>query len=391
MRQWNMVVPIAAPSIAAALVLTLCPTAGNPSEGQRPAAPARPALQVTAVVRNLDIAWDLTFLPSKAMLYTERDRERIWWRGSSGRARVVARTPKGVWHGGETGLMSIEASPRFAENRTFYTCHGHRRGGTQDVRVVVWRLNKRATKARQVRPLVTGLPSTSGRHGGCQLAFGRHGRLYIGTGDAATGTNPQNLKSGGGKVLRVNARTGKGVASNPFAGADNAMKRRVYTYGHRNVQGLARRPGAGMWSVEHGTYRNDEVNRLRNGGDYGYNPVPGYNESVPMTDNGLPGRQISARWRSGNPTIAPSGAAWMRGKRWGKWQGALAMSVLGAEQLRILRFNGKGKLVGQAVPKRLRGTYGRLRAAVLGPGNSLYVTTANGGGKDRILRIRPRG
>ncbi|UPK76225.1 PQQ-dependent sugar dehydrogenase [Nocardioidaceae bacterium SCSIO 66511] len=383
--------PIAAPSFAAALVLSFFPATGYAAD-----APAdrpdrqRPTLAVKKVASGLDIPWDLTFLPSKAMLYTERDRERIWWRGRSGRARVVARTPVGVWHGGETGLMSIAASPKFRQNRTFYTCHGYRRNGTKDVRVVVWKLNARATKARQVRPLVTGLPSTSGRHGGCQLAFGRNGRLYVGTGDAATGTNPQQLTSGGGKVLRVNARTGKGVKGNPFSGAKNAMKRRVYTYGHRNVQGLARRPGASMWSVEHGSYRNDEVNRLRKGGNYGWNPVPGYDESVPMTDHDLPGKQISARWRSGNPTIAPSGAAWLRGKRWGRWQGALAMSVLGAEHLRILRFDRKGRLLGESVPKRLKGTYGRLRAAVVGPDNALYVTTANGGGNDRILRIRPR-
>ena len=324
------------------------------------------------------------------MLYTERDRERIRWRSRSGRTRIVARTPHGVWHAGETGLMAIEASPSFRKDRTFYTCHGYRRGGTQDVRVVLWRLNPRATKARQVRPLVTGLPSTSGRHGGCQLAFGRGRRLYIGTGDAATGTNPQDLRSGGGKVLRVDARTGKGAAGNPFSGAKNPMKRRVYTYGHRNVQGLARKPGGGMWSVEHGSYRNDEVNRLRKRGNYGWNPVPGYNESVPMTDHSLPGRQISARWRSGNPTIAPSAAAWLRGKRWGSWRGRLAMSALGSEQLRVLRFDRKDRLVGQIVPKRLRGTYGRLRAAAMGPGNALYVTTSNGGGTDKILRIVPR-
>ena len=375
--------------VGAVVLLTgLCP---NPADDEQASAPpARPRLKVTTVAQNLDIPWDLSFLPSRAMLFTERDRERIWWRSAKGRARVVARTPKGVWHGGETGLMAIEASPRFKQNRRFYTCHGHRGGGKRDVRVVLWRLNKRATNARRVRPIVTGLPSTSGRHGGCQLAFGRGGRLFIGTGDAATGRNPQNLRSGGGKVLRVNARTGRGVPANPFSKARNAMKRRVFTYGHRNVQGLARRPSGGMWSVEHGSYRNDEVNRLRKGGDYGWNPVPGYDESVPMTDHGLPGRQVSARWRSGNPTIAPSAAAWLQGRRWGAWRGRLAMSVLGDQHLRILRFNRKGKLVGQMVPKRLNSRFGRLRAAVMGPGNALYLTTGNGGGKDRILRVTPR-
>ena len=94
----------------------------------------------------------------------------------------------------------------------------------------------------------------------------------------------------------------------------------MVTYGHRNVQGLAQRSDGSIWSVEHGTDRDDEVNRLSTGGDYGWNPTPGYNESRPMTDQGLPGTQLNARWRSGKPTIATSGAAWVRGKQWGDLQ-----------------------------------------------------------------------
>lgn len=371
---------------AVALLTGMCPDSSEPARS----APTRPRLRVDTVVRHLDIPWDVTFLPSRAMVYTERDRERIWWRSRDGRTRVVARTPTGVWHGGETGLMAIEVAPGFGRTRQFYTCHGYRSGSIRDVRVVLWRLDERATKARQVRPIVTGLPSTSGRHGGCQLAFGRGGALYIATGDAATGRNPQDLTSGGGKVLRVDPRTGEGLATNPYASSGNIMQRRVFTHGHRNVQGLALRPGGGMWSVEHGSYRNDEVNRLRNGGDYGWNPVPGYDESVPMTDHDLPGQQISARWRSGKPTIAPSAATWLRGRRWGAWRGRLAMSVLGKEQLRILRFDDGGAHRATSVPRKLRGRYGRLRGAVMGPGHALYVTTANGGGTDRILRITAR-
>ena len=74
------------------------------------------------------------------------------------------------------------------------------------------------------------------------------------------------------------------------------------------MQGLAQRADGTLWSVEHGPDRDDEVNLLRNGGDYGWNPVPGYNESVPMTDQGLPGKQVEAQWSSGFPTLATSGA-----------------------------------------------------------------------------------
>lgn len=351
-----------------------------------------PSLQVHTVVSGVDIPWDLTFLPRAAMLYTERDRERIVWRGAEGARRVVVSTPKGVWHEGETGMMSILAARDFRKSRHFYTCHGGIQDGRHDVRVVKWRLNSKHNGAQRVAVLVKNLPSTSGRHGGCRLRFGAGGALFIGTGDAAVGTNPQNLRSGGGKVLRVDPRSGHGLESNPFAGADSAMKRRVFTYGHRNVQGLARRNNGTMWSVEHGTDRDDEVNRLRSGGNYGWNPVPGYNETQPMTDYSLPGKQIGARWSSGNPTIATSGAVWLRGKRWGVWQGCLAVAALKDSSLRIMKFTAGGTFVRMWTPAKLDGDYGRLRSVVMGPRNALYVTTSNGGdgaGGDRILRVTP--
>lgn len=284
---------------------------------QSAAARRAPGLRVHTVVNDADVPWDLTFLPNGAILYTQRDRERITYRGPNGGRNVVADTPKGVWHEGETGLMSILAARHFAKNHAFYTCYGGFSDGRRVVRVVKWRLNTRRTEARRTRVLVKNLPAKSGRHGGCRLRYGSRAALYVGTGDATVGTNPQNLKSGGGKVLRVDPKTGRGLRSNPFAGSDNAMKRRVFSYGHRNVQGLALRRDGRMWAVEHGPDRDDEVNLLRKSGNYGWNPVPGYNENVPMTDHSLPGKQINARWSSGYPTIATSGAVWLTGRRWG--------------------------------------------------------------------------
>lgn len=324
------------------------------------------------------------------MLYTQRSLERISYRGPQGRTRVVADSPARIWASGETGLMGILVARSFRQNRRFFTCHGHTAGGREDVRVVMWRLAGDNRSARRIKNIVTNLPASAGRHGGCRLSYGRGGALYIGTGDATQSRNPQNLRSGGGKVLRVVPTTGRGWPANRFRGSSNAMKRRVFTYGHRNVQGLALRRDGRMWSVEHGTFRDDEVNLLRNGGNYGWQPGPGYDESAPMTDHSLPGKQIGARWRSGNPTIAPSGATFLHGRKWGVWQGSLALGVLGDAHLRILKFGPKGKLVRQWKPAALDGRFGRLRSVVMGPNNDLFVTTANGGGNDRILRVTPR-
>ena len=349
-----------------------------------------PQLKVRVIKRGLDIPWDLTFLPSGSMLYTQRTRRTIRYQSPSGRDHAVHIKRGGMWASDETGLMSILAARNFAETRHFFTCHGSNssRPSGHDVRVVMWRLGKDARRAVRVRQIVTGLPAGSGRHGGCRLRFGREGALYIGTGDAAMPKNAQSLRSGGGKVLRVHPSTGRAWDTNPFVHAGKAIKRRIYTYGHRNVQGLAQRPGREMWSVEHGSYRDDEVNRLRKGGNYGWDPGPGYDETVPMTDFSLPGKQIGARWKSGTPTLATSGAVWLRGNKWGAWQGALAVAALKDTSLRIMKFTPRGKFQRMWTPAALNGSY-RLRSPVLGPDKNLYVTTANGGGTDRILKVVP--
>ena len=126
-----------------------------------------------------------------------------------------------------------------------------------------WHFNASFTKATRTRWLVKGIPATSGRHGGCRLLETFNGALLVGTGDAADESNTQNRKSLGGKVLRLDPRTGKPWPTNPWVNAKNKKKRFVYTYGHRNVQGLAQRGNGSLWSVEHGPDRNDEVNKLR--------------------------------------------------------------------------------------------------------------------------------
>ena len=164
----------------------------------------------------------------------------------------------------------------------------------------------------------------------------------------------------------------------------------MLTYGHRNVQGLSQRSDGTVWSIEQGTDRDDEVNRLVTGGDYGYNPVPGYNESVPMTDQGLPGTQITAKWRSGFPTRATSGGTWIRGKRWGVYNGMLAVATLKDSRMLFMRFDAAGTFRYLLTPPALT-RFGRLRSVTQLPKGDLLVTTSNGGGRDSVLRVHPRG
>ena len=176
--------------------------------------------------------------------------------------------------------MSLAVDPRFAYNHRFYTCQGgNTSAGGHDVRVMAWQFRTRPVRAVLVRRLLVGIPATSGTHGGCRLLIARNGSLIVGTGDATVGTNPRDLTSLGGKTLRLNRFSGAPWPNNPDVDSTNRNRRYVMTFGHRNVQGLAQRADGTLWSAEHGPDRDDEVNRLRVGGDYGWHPVPGYNET----------------------------------------------------------------------------------------------------------------
>jgi glucose/arabinose dehydrogenase len=368
-------------------------TTGTPASAHRAdeGAPRRagvPKLRIRSVARQLDHPWDAKPLPGGSVLFTQRDRATL--SVLKGRkVRTVAFPSSEVWVSGETGLMGLEVDPDFASNRRIYTCQGGTTaGGGHDVRVLAWTLDERLRTATAAGQVVGGLPASSGRHGGCRLLVDRAGSLLVGTGDAAVGTNPQDLDSLGGKTLRVDRFTGAAWPSNPFASA-GGNRSLVQTWGHRNVQGLAQRSDGTLWSAEQGSYRDDEVNLLKNGGDYGWNPVPGYDESVPMTDQALPGKQRGARWKSGSTTLATSGIGFVSSARsWGALRGTLAVACLKASRVLFLRFDDRGRLGAVRAPKALR-AYGRIRT-VVPDGRSLLVLTDNGDGRDRILRVSPR-
>ena len=346
-----------------------------------------PKLKVRRPVRGLSHVWDVQAISQRTWLLTERDTARLYL-FAKGRLRRVSFPSGRVWVSGETGLMSLAIDPAFSRNRRFYTCQGGRTPSGHEVRVMEWRLSSNGRTARSRGELLGGFPTSSGRHGGCRLMIARNGAMLVGTGDAAIGRNPRNRKSLGGKVLRLNPRSGRPWPSNPFIASANRKKRYVYTFGHRNVQGLAQRRDGTLWSAEHGPDRDDEINRLVAGGDFGWNPVPGYNEEVPMTDQALPGEQVEARWSSGSPTIATSGAVWVYGAKWGSLNGTLAVAALKGSRIVFLRFAADGTFVRARSPQVLR-THGRIRSLTMTPRGQLLATTDNGSG-DGVLRITPQ-
>ncbi|MDN5930152.1 MAG: PQQ-dependent sugar dehydrogenase [Pseudonocardia sp.] len=402
----------AAVAVVAALVLVGCagPSPESVAGGGAGRAPAggaegapdpvrvgTPALQVSEVAGGLTHPWDIGVLPDGTALVTEREGRLSLLSGTAPGATVtpVDADFSDILARGEGGLMGMVIHPDFAETRRFTTCQTHVENGTPtDVRLVTWELSADGTAASRVAdPLVGGLPiNPSGRHSGCRPTMAADGALLVGTGDTARGTIPQDLTSLGGKVLRIDLDTGGPAEGNPFADADNPAQRLILTYGHRNVQGVAVDAAGRVWTAEHGPSTDDEVNLLRPGGNYGWDPsqggtVGGYDESVPMTDLTRFPDAVPAAWSSGSPVEAVSGAAFLAGGRWGDLDGTLVVGALRGQKLLFMTPQG-GAIASVAVPEALDGTYGRLRAVRLAPDGALLVSTSNGSG-DRILRIDP--
>jgi glucose/arabinose dehydrogenase len=403
-------------AVALAAVLAACtegttggsaPGAGRGAESDRPAPStvAAPGLAVQRVAGGLRNGWDIGFLPGGRVLLTERPgRLTVLDHVTDGATETgPSATPveadfADLHPRGEGGLMGLVIHPDFATSRRFTTCQTHWEGDRAvDVRLVTWELAADNRSARRVHdPLVGGLPlNPSGRHSGCRPTLAPDGYLLVGTGDTARPNISQDRTLLGGKVLRIDLDTGGPAPGNPFIGSGNAAERLVWTYGHRNVQGVAIQPGTGQaFSSEHGPDVDDEVNRLRPGANYGWDPsrggtVTSYDESVPMTDKRRFPDAVEALWSSGRPTEAICAAAFLTGSRWGALDGVLAVTALKGSKLLLFTLGPDAAVRTVATPPELDGTHGRLRAARLGPDGALYVTTDNGQ-NDELLRIIPR-
>nr|WP_224392434.1 PQQ-dependent sugar dehydrogenase [Pseudonocardia sp. ICBG1293] len=376
------------------------PAEPAPTAAPAPAAPGE--LAPVVVAAGLSHVWSVGVLPDGRALVTERDgRLSLLVSLDPGTARTPVQADlDDVFARGEGGLMGLAVHADFATSNRFTTCQTHAEGGSPvDVRLVTWTLSADgATATRVADPLVGGLPIASGgRHSGCRVAVDDGGALVVGTGDAAMPATPQDLTSLGGKTLRVDPATGGPAAGNPFADAADPAQRLVYSYGHRNVQGVAVEPGTGrIFTAEHGPTRDDEVNLLRPGGNYGWDPSQGgtvdsYDESVPMTDRDRFPDAVPAVWASGSPPEAPAGAAFLQGDAWGQRNGMLAVAALRGQKLLLMRVGPEdtdGAVSDVEIPAALDGEFGRLRGVYTAPDGTLLVTTSNGD-DDRILRIDP--
>lgn len=328
--------------------VTATPTPVPAGTGQR---------EVRTVADRLWVPWAIAFLPDGSALVTERDTRRLL-KIAPGEKPTVVTTIDEADANGEGGLMGVAVSPRFTEDQTIFLYYTT----PQDNRVSRMRLGERP------HPIVTGIP-ISGIHNGGRLAFGPDGYLYATTGDASQRGHSQDLGSLGGKILRMTT-DGRPAPGNPFGDS------LVWSYGHRNVQGIAWDPDGRLFATEFGQNRWDEVNRIEPGKNYGWPEVEG------IADDSRYVNPI-AQWHTDDASC--SGAA-MVGRTF------VAACLRGA-RLWLLDISANGDLVGSP-HDTLVDTYGRIRAAVTAPDGSLWISTSNRDGRgdprpedDRILRL----
>ncbi len=332
------------------------------SQGRQPAGTAR---VVRTVATRIETPWGITFLPSGKALVGSRDTARVYRVRPAGGRTLVGTVPGVVSNGasgGEAGLLGLAASPAF---RTDHRVYAYFSSGSDNR--IAWMTYRRG-RLGAPHVILRGIPRGL-HHNGGGLAFGPDGMLYASTGESGSPALAQSRRSLGGKVLRMTPRGTVPRSGNPFRGS------LVYSYGHRNVEGIAFDSAGRLWASEFGDKAYDELNLIRPGRNYGWPATQGR-----TTDP----RYVSPKkvWRT--PVGGPSGIAIVGGNA---WIGALTGQRLYRVHLSGSHAGGKSAF--------FVGRYGRIRAVHAAPGGRIWISTSNTDGRgaprqgdDRLLVVR---
>jgi glucose/arabinose dehydrogenase len=382
-----------------------------PAKSAAPSSTETPRLSKTIVMSGLQNPWDIAFTPVGVMLFTEKcrgvsarlaDGKTVRLFGTSGSALVAP----DLFCQGQSGVHGVAVDPDFAKGkRDIYVFMASNLRTPPTNRVVRLTLNADATSVSRRTDIIEDIAyknspngaGAAGAHSGGVVRFGPDGFLWVTSGDNHNATLPQDLKRLGGKVLRVN-RDGTAAPGNNTPGGGDP---RIYTYGHRNVQGLTFRPpgqpNAGQpFTAEHGPNHSDEVTPLVAGGNAGWDPqkrpnlrcpddycgYAGDTSTMPMTDTQRFPDAMRPSWVHNGSGRGMSAALFLDGDSWKAWNGRLLVSLMRGQRIAVLQLDARGMTVADATID-LPAT--RTRALVQGLDGNLY--TANDDGE--IWRVTP--
>lgn len=338
---------------------------------------------VVEVAGGLEHPWGLTFLPDDRILVTERAGRLRLITDEGLQPQPVSGLPE-IAVVGQGGLLDIALHPEFEETGWIYLSYAAAGSGGFGTQVA--RARWQQDQLTDLEVLFDMEPKTGGgRHFGSRLVFDPAGDLYIGLGDRGQRNRSQELGDAAGTVLRLEA-DGSVPADNPFVDQSGALPQ-VFTWGHRNIQGMAVHPETGaIWTHEHGPRGGDEINILTPGVNYGW-PLISFGQEY---SGGPVGRGLTAaeglaqpllQW---TPSIAPSGMAFYQGDAFPEWQGDLFVGALAGRYLERLELDGE-QVVGQE--QLLQNQVGRIRDVRVGPDGRVYLLTDAPNGS--VLRLEP--
>ncbi|CAB3832296.1 Aldose sugar dehydrogenase YliI [Achromobacter anxifer] len=348
--------------------------------------PATVPARVTAVVGGLNHPWAMAFLPEGGVLITERPGNLRLLRIPGGLSKPLAGVPK-VAAQGQGGLLDVALSPDFASDRYVYLSYAEADGGKSGTAVGRGRLSADGSALEDFRVLFRQEPKlSSGLHYGSRLVFDGKGYLYISLGENNQRSTAQDLDKLQGKVVRLKA-DGSVPPDNPFVGRAGARPE-IWSYGHRNPQGMALNPRTGqLWENEHGPRGGDEINLIQPGKNYGWplathginysgQPIP----EAKGTD--LPGMEPPLFWWPKSPAI--SGMAFYDANRFPAWRNSLFIGALANQNLIRLTLDGDRVVAQEWL---LADRKQRIRDVRQGPDGYMYVLTDASPGE--LLRLAP--
>jgi glucose/arabinose dehydrogenase len=335
---------------------------------------------IETLVDGIAIPWGMTWLPDGSMLVTEKSG--VLYHIKNKEKTEVKNVPA-VYNRGQGGLLDIALHPDYAVNGWIYMTYASTEGQGEGGNTKLIRCKLENESLVQIESLYKCEPNTTkGQHFGSRIVFDNEGYLYFSAGErGAHFVNPQDLTRDNGKVYRLKA-DGTIPADNPFVNTVGA-KTAIYSYGHRNPQGMVKNPITGeIWEHEHGPKGGDEINIIKKGANYGWPVVTygiDYDDTTISTIQEKPGIENPIYYWL--PSIAPCGMTFVTGDKYPEWKGDLLVGSLKFQYLELLKIKGNKITARQKVATGI----GRVRNVAQGPDGYIYLAVEGKG----ILKIIP--